>query len=239
MTVKVECGCGQRYAFDVEPVEGRMPSAVACPACGADGTDAANALIAQNFATAAAAPPLKLQPETFTVSFENPLRIPEPYISFVCLDSASVELMEQDKAALGPLFPVCRSSTTAIVPGHVLFLYCTVQPDGSLPGLKMRIRDIVKAAHAYIAVVATENDMNHYFAGVKPENDWSANIVLVNNRNGACFATFFQKLFQAMRNGTSMMVAWNKLAPQIPNHPHPDVPGTIMLAGVSHVTFKA
>ena len=47
IAVKVQCGCGQRYAFDVEPVHGRMPSPVACPVCGADGTGAANQIIAQ------------------------------------------------------------------------------------------------------------------------------------------------------------------------------------------------
>jgi hypothetical protein len=44
--IEIQCGCGQKYAFEVEPVGGRMPSAVACPACGADGTAAANAIIA-------------------------------------------------------------------------------------------------------------------------------------------------------------------------------------------------
>ena len=46
--IKIQCECGQRYAFDVEPVNGRMTSPVACPACGADGTIAANAIIAQS-----------------------------------------------------------------------------------------------------------------------------------------------------------------------------------------------
>ena len=46
--IKIECGCGQRYAFDVEPVNGRMPCAVACPICGVDGSFAANAVIAQS-----------------------------------------------------------------------------------------------------------------------------------------------------------------------------------------------
>jgi hypothetical protein len=45
--IRIECGCGQHYAFDVEPVEGHMPTAVKCPGCGADGTAAANAFIAQ------------------------------------------------------------------------------------------------------------------------------------------------------------------------------------------------
>jgi hypothetical protein len=46
--IKVQCVCGQRYAFDVEPVNGHMASPVVCPVCGADGTMAANAMIAQS-----------------------------------------------------------------------------------------------------------------------------------------------------------------------------------------------
>jgi hypothetical protein len=45
--VKIECECGQRYAFEVEPVSGQIPTAVKCPTCGTDGTAAANAFIAQ------------------------------------------------------------------------------------------------------------------------------------------------------------------------------------------------
>jgi len=48
--IKIQCDCGQRYAFEVEPVGGRMPKGVVCPACGADGTTAANAAIAQSLA---------------------------------------------------------------------------------------------------------------------------------------------------------------------------------------------
>lgn len=46
--IKIECECGQHYAFDVEPVNGRMPARVACPTCGIDGTDAANGHIARS-----------------------------------------------------------------------------------------------------------------------------------------------------------------------------------------------
>ena len=53
--VKVQCACGQRYSFDVEPVNGRMPAPVACPVCGADGTATANSLLAQTLGTPAAA----------------------------------------------------------------------------------------------------------------------------------------------------------------------------------------
>jgi hypothetical protein len=44
--VKIQCGCGQRYAFDIEPVCGRMLGRVACPVCGMDGTRVANEVIA-------------------------------------------------------------------------------------------------------------------------------------------------------------------------------------------------
>ena len=54
--VKIQCGCGQRYAFDVEAAGELRPNSVACPVCGADGTPAANAVIAQ--ALAAAVPPV-------------------------------------------------------------------------------------------------------------------------------------------------------------------------------------
>lgn len=52
MPIKIECECGQKYAFDVEPVNGRMPARVACPTCGTDGTSAANDHIARLFPSA-------------------------------------------------------------------------------------------------------------------------------------------------------------------------------------------
>jgi hypothetical protein len=63
--IKVHCTCGQKFKFDVEPVDGQIPFAVNCPACGADGTAAANAILAQQLlsttavrpVTAAVAPP--------------------------------------------------------------------------------------------------------------------------------------------------------------------------------------
>jgi hypothetical protein len=45
MDIRVECPCGQAYTFAVEPVNSRMPCAVACPVCGADGTQLANQFI--------------------------------------------------------------------------------------------------------------------------------------------------------------------------------------------------
>src|SRR5712691_10926488 len=47
MEIKIQCGCGTKYKFDVEPVNGRMPTKVQCPSCGADGTTDANQILAQ------------------------------------------------------------------------------------------------------------------------------------------------------------------------------------------------
>src|SRR5262249_11002976 len=54
--IKIQCGCGQRYSFEIEPVNGRMPTTVACPVCGVDGPANANAIIQQSLSTQAPAP---------------------------------------------------------------------------------------------------------------------------------------------------------------------------------------
>ncbi|HEY3857064.1 MAG TPA: hypothetical protein VGO67_21990 [Verrucomicrobiae bacterium] len=52
MELKLSCGCGQNYKFDIEPRDGRMPFTVACPICGIDGTTAADQLLAAQFSAA-------------------------------------------------------------------------------------------------------------------------------------------------------------------------------------------
>jgi hypothetical protein len=55
--VKIVCCCGQKYTFDVYPLNGRMPSPIRCPVCGVDGTATANEAIAHALQTAAPPPP--------------------------------------------------------------------------------------------------------------------------------------------------------------------------------------
>jgi hypothetical protein len=62
--VKIVCSCGQKYAFDVYPLNGRMPSPIRCPVCGADGTALANEIIA--LAIKAQPAPLMLRPRSLT-----------------------------------------------------------------------------------------------------------------------------------------------------------------------------
>jgi hypothetical protein len=60
--IKIECVCGQHYAFDIEADGDHQPGTVACPACGMDGTAATNAIIGRRLAAqpaAAVAPAIK------------------------------------------------------------------------------------------------------------------------------------------------------------------------------------
>lgn len=45
--IKIFCECGQKYAFEVYPLGGRMPASVACPVCKRDGTVEANRMLAK------------------------------------------------------------------------------------------------------------------------------------------------------------------------------------------------
>ena len=53
--VKIQCDCGTRYKFDVEPLHKRMPQKVSCPHCGVDGTPAANAILREKLTRGAVA----------------------------------------------------------------------------------------------------------------------------------------------------------------------------------------
>jgi hypothetical protein len=57
MELKIVCGCGQKYSFDVEPIQDQMPFVVNCPSCGTDGTAAANTMLRGQFAAAPASAP--------------------------------------------------------------------------------------------------------------------------------------------------------------------------------------
>lgn len=101
-SIKIECGCGQHYAFDVEPVNGRMPHTVACPVCGADGTGAANEVIAQTEQpiTIAASPSGRLQLEESVAA--PAVRIAQPAVHI----------------ATAPTAPRTTHTRTVLLPGQ-------------------------------------------------------------------------------------------------------------------------
>jgi len=69
--VKIVCSCGQKYSFDVYPLNGRMPSPIRCPVCGVDGTTIANEIIA--LALKAQPAPLILRPRSLTSATPPPV----------------------------------------------------------------------------------------------------------------------------------------------------------------------
>src|SRR6185503_19905570 len=79
MEIKIECGCGTRFKFDVEPVYGRMPVPVQCPCCGCDTTTDANQILARKMPdvrpSASPAPIAKLVGSSST---QEPIRVATP-----------------------------------------------------------------------------------------------------------------------------------------------------------------
>jgi len=75
MELKVQCDCGQKYKFDVEPVNGRMPFTVACPICGADGTGKANAMLRETIVHQIPPPQSSPAPPTPLAPVQSSLRI--------------------------------------------------------------------------------------------------------------------------------------------------------------------
>ncbi|MEW6306368.1 MAG: hypothetical protein AB1705_23125, partial [Verrucomicrobiota bacterium] len=87
MQIKIVCPCGTRFAFDVEPVDGQMPTPVACPRCGADATGQANEQIhgAMVYVPVGAAQPAP-------VAMPAPVAIPPPVAVPVAVAPAPVAL---------------------------------------------------------------------------------------------------------------------------------------------------
>lgn len=175
---------------------------------------------------------------TRTTTVQNPFRIDNPVIGFLNVRGrAGEEEMKADQKTLQPLFGEVQESRSEVLQCAVLFLYSDVDAAGKIVGRNDGIREIIKAAGAYIAVVASENPPEHYLKCLGPHNDWSANIVLTIDRKGDKLPRFFAELFRRMYAGKSMLMGWVELAPQIPGYDHADAPGTIMAAEAGHLVF--
>ena len=167
------------------------------------------------------------------------LRIEDPTIGFLnLLGEKGAELLAADKEKLAPLFPRLEVSTRAIPECQVLFLYGALQVTGQVAG-SIFLRDLIREAGAYVAVIASENPPDAYIKGVgRPDGRWRANIVMCVDRRGDKFAQFFYDLFTLMFGGTPMPGAWVTLAPQIPGDEHPNTPESIMSAEAGQVVFS-
>ncbi len=116
MEVKVQCECGTRFAFEVEPVNGRMPVRVKCPECGADGTDQANEDIRQKLGLAAAsvtrppAVPVPVSPrvpQAAPTPAQQPVRVATPQPVAVP-DAAAAAVTSCPRHPKNPAVDTCR-----------------------------------------------------------------------------------------------------------------------------------
>ena len=74
MEIKIQCDCGQKFKFEVEPVNGQVPFAVKCPVCGFDGTPRANVVLQQLLASAP--PPSASAPTPISIASSAPALAP-------------------------------------------------------------------------------------------------------------------------------------------------------------------
>jgi hypothetical protein len=165
--------------------------------------------------------------------------IQSPRIAFLNLKgTAGEQILAEDKSALASMFSTVQESSTTPPPTcDVLFIYCDIDSNGRIACTTAGLREIIRDSGARVVVVASENDGDNYMASADKNGFGHANVVLTLNRSGPVFPTFFSRLFRDMMNGTTMPMAWVKLAPQIPGHDHPDCPGTIFSAGAGQIAF--
>ena len=183
--------------------------------------------------------------QRIATSADHPFVIENPSLAFMNLMGGDGRtLVEQDRAALAPAFAtdiqVAEDSTPKC---DVLFFYGALDASTRVTGFPFFFRDLVRAAGARIAVLASESPptlvSNPQFArALGAIGDWPANIVITTHRNGENFGRFFRSMFSQMQAGVSMPMAWVALAPQGPMQPS-DVPGTICLMEAGHVAFGA
>jgi len=147
-------------------------------------------------------------------------------------------LIREDSSVLSPLFAQSTSPPLGRIPvANVLFVYAHLNADGTIKGpTSVGVRQLVQATKAAIVVVASANPSETIVKAAGLPGPKSANLVFTTNRNNAGFATFFRKLFERMRDGEDMMMAWVQIAPQGPNQ-DPSLPGTILVAEAGRIAF--
>lgn len=169
----------------------------------------------------------------------EPLKIPLT-IGFANLSGADLDaIVSEDAKALSPLF--ARSSVVAnhqIPSAEILFVYAHLNEDGTIKGPTISgIRQIVQVTNAAIVILASPNSPGSVQNAAALPGPKTANIVFTLDRNGSGFPRFFRGLFEKMRGGKDMLVAWVELAPQHPNANLSYAPQTLLMAEGGKIAF--
>ena len=171
--------------------------------------------------------------------FRRTPRIKSPTIGFYDLTGGGAStVIGAGKAALISTFSSSLESSDTPPICNVLFIYCDIEPSGSIRGSSRGLREIIRDSRATVVVVAKENAYEIYIAAGKQQGYGQANLVMTLDRRGDVFATFFRSLFTEMKRGVSMPVAWVKLAPQAPQAEHANCPGAIFACEVGQLAFR-
>ncbi|MGZ5803246.1 MAG: hypothetical protein ACXWKC_16000 [Xanthobacteraceae bacterium] len=148
-------------------------------------------------------------------------------------------LVTEDVEALSPLFINTRVVPAHQLPGaHVLFVYTHLNDDGTIRGNnKSGIRQIVQLTNASILVIASPNSADSLKNSAALDGPKTANLIFTLDRNKGGFSKFFRMLFEKMRDGEEMLMAWVEIAPQGPNMGPSDAPSTILLPEAGKLKF--
>ncbi|MDB6021530.1 MAG: Pyrrolo-quinoline quinone [Pedosphaera sp.] len=127
MIIKVQCPCGSRFEFEVEPVGGRMPMAIACPTCGADATELANAVIQQKIGSPPVPVPVPVPAPASGLRIARS-HVPAPVAVPVAQAApASSESAPESAAQLCPKHKTETAVETCCVCGKAICLKCMEQ----------------------------------------------------------------------------------------------------------------
>jgi hypothetical protein len=122
--------------------------------------------------------------------------------------------LETDRAVLAGLFSQLTLSKEAPPACDVLLIYGEVEADGSIKNSELGLRELIRDSGAIVAVFASGNPGQHYVKANMTGKYGRANLVLTLDRKGKALTDFLCELFSAMKQGTSMPVAWVRLAPE-------------------------
>jgi hypothetical protein len=130
-----------------------------------------------------------------------------------------------------------RTVTLAESACDVLFLYATLEADGSVVGSTPGLREIIRDSGAKIVVFGLPNPSLRYAEADKPKPYGKANLVETLDRRGDAFGQFLTVVFSTIKRGASMCTAWGSRNPQPPGSPEPVRPLTMIHAELDPFTF--
>jgi hypothetical protein len=145
-------------------------------------------------------------------------------------------MIQSDATILKPLFADMQKVDLSAPTCDVLFLYAKIKDDGALVGASRSLREIIRDSGAKLVVVASPNSSRSYIKAGRQQTYGRTNLVMTLDRRGDSFGRFFGALFEKMKRGTSMPVAWIEVNSQVQGQS--DSPETIFACEIGQLAFS-